>query len=150
MARVKAEKFMMDDEPRNQFISNTLVPLFNKHLADESKHLGRTCNSNVESFMNLWASGHLLFLTAWEQDKVVGFLIGYKTQPTFTALPTLCIERWDGADDKVVNALFDYAISCADIINAVSVEVIDTPWRKSPVSTEYNQSLVRTINTLTH
>lgn len=150
MAKIKAEKFVINDETRKEFISTVLVPLVNKHLVEETKRLGYECNFNADAFMHLWAAGQLLFLTAWEEDKVVGFLIGYKTQPIFTALPTLCIERWDCASDDITSELIKYAIACADILNAVKVEIIESPWRKVPsnAALEYDTAVVRTINML--
>jgi hypothetical protein len=113
-----------DIETGVRLIHDEVLPLLQKAWDKMGKPTyEKDFNLHVEAFMNLWVTGNLVMVIAYNDNKeAVGLLIGLRFIPMYFHSNVLQVETCFSEDDEVTDKIYDYICSIGSILN------IDEVW----------------------
>lgn len=115
-----------DTDSAINILKNDLIPLFDKYW---NKHglptYAETASFNVQGFIQMWQFSGLALIGAYDDGKMVGYLLAIRYTPMAYRANSAQIEQWYADTDEIEKGLFNYFIEISKFMD------IDELWTVS-------------------
>lgn len=126
-----------DTEAAIKILEKDLIPLFDKYWNEHGKPTYDTSASfNIQGFIQMWSFSGLALIGAYEDNKMVGYLLAILYTPMAYRANSAQIEQWYAETPAIEKGMFDYFTEIANFKDIDEVWTVsdrgapEIPWTK--------------------